>query len=124
MNDDTGFPLNREAPVEEHIAEIPSKSGPFFERTDWQSFWVTTVIMLAVYLFTLSPDIELDFSGIFVTGAMYAGVPHPPGFPLWTIYAHLFTLLPYSNIAWRVSVSSAVAGAFACGLIALLVSRV
>jgi hypothetical protein len=32
-------------------------------------------------------------------------------------------LLPFSNIAWRVAVSSAVAGALACGLIALMVSR-
>ena len=36
----------------------------------------------------------------------------------------MFTkLLPFSNIAWRVAVSSAVAGALACGLIALMVSR-
>jgi len=58
------------------------------------------------------------------TGARYAGVAHPPGFPLWTLYAWLFTvLLPFSNLAWRIAVSSAVAGALACGLIALIVSR-
>src|SRR5439155_21107481 len=33
------------------------------------------------------------------------------------------TRIPYSNIARRVALSSAVAGAFACGLLALLVSR-
>ena len=55
---------------------------------------------------------------------MYDGVAHPPGFPVWTIYAWLFTkLLPFSNIAWRVGVSSAVAGALTCGVIALMVSR-
>ena len=32
-------------------------------------------------------------------------------------------LLPFSNIAWRVAVSSAVAGALTCGVIALMVSR-
>jgi thioredoxin-like negative regulator of GroEL len=36
----------------------------------------------------------------------------------------LFTvLLPFSNIAWRVAVSSAVAGALSCGLVALIASR-
>ena len=54
---------------------------------------------------------------------MYAGVPHPPGYPVWTLYSWLFTLLPISNIAYRVALSSAVAGAFSCGLVALMVSR-
>jgi hypothetical protein len=55
---------------------------------------------------------------------MYAGVPATPGLPLWTLYAWAFTkLLPFSNIAWRIAVSSAVAGALACGVIALSVSR-
>src|SRR6185295_4653080 len=35
----------------------------------------------------------------------------------------LFTLLPISNMAYRVALSSAVAGAFSCGLVALMVSR-
>ena len=55
---------------------------------------------------------------------MYAGVPHPPGYPVWTIYTWLFTVLfPVSNIAYRVGMSSAVAGAFGCGIVAMLVSR-
>ncbi len=79
---------------------------------------------LAVYLFTLAPEVTLERNGIFVTGAFYAGVPHPPGYPLWTIYAWLFTVpLPVSNIVRRVSVSSAVAGALTCGVLALMVSR-
>src|SRR5262245_45669579 len=99
-------------------------STRFYQRTDWSSFWMTTALVLPVYLFTLAPDVTLGFSGIFSTGAMYAGVSHPPGYPLWTIYAWLFTvLLPWLNIAWRVAVSSAVAGALACGVIALMVSR-
>jgi hypothetical protein len=82
------------------------------------------VVVLAVYLFTLAPEVTLGFSGIYSTGAYYAGIPHPPGFPLWTLYGWLFTtLLPLSNVAWRLSVSSAVAGALACAIIALTVSR-
>lgn len=98
--------------------------GAFLERVDWASFGVTTVLAFAAYCVTLAPDVTLGLSGIFATGAMYAGVPHPPGYPLWTIYAWLFTnLIPFSNIAWRVAVSSAVAGAVTSGLVSLLVSR-
>ena len=56
--------------------------------------------------------------------SFYAGIPHPPGYPVWTLWSWFFTvILPFSNIAWRVAVSSAVAGALACGLLGLLVSR-
>ncbi|HWV99634.1 MAG TPA: DUF2723 domain-containing protein [Candidatus Acidoferrum sp.] len=102
----------------------PPLLGPVFDRLDWFIFGMTTVVTLAVYLLTLAPEVTLEFSGIFATGAKYAGVPHPPGFPVWTLYAWLFAvLLPFSNIAWRVAVSSAVAGALTCGVAAMMVSR-
>jgi hypothetical protein len=104
--------------------QYASRNTLFFQRNDWLSFWTTTLLALLVYLLTLAPEVSLEFSGIFSTGAMYGGVPHPPGYPLWTWWAWAFTkLLPFSNIAWRAAVSSAVAGALACGLIALMVSR-
>src|SRR4051794_39844400 len=88
------------------------KHARFFQAADWLSFSITTTLALIVYLWTLAPNVTLGLSGIYCVGAMYAAVPHPPGYPLWTIYAWLFTVtLPVSNIAWRVGVSSAVAGA-------------
>ena len=100
------------------------RNPPGFQRSDWLSFWATTLLALMVYLLTLAPEVGLDNSGIYSTGAMYGGVPDTPGYPLWTLWAEIFTkLLPFSNIAWRAAVSSAVAGALACGLIALMVTR-
>lgn len=76
------------------------------------------------YWFSLADNVGLGFSGIYSVGANYMGVSHPPGYPVWTVYGWLFTkLLPFSNIAWRLAISSAVAGALTCGLIALMVSR-
>src|SRR5438874_627921 len=126
MNDNPERPSSLD-----EVSEPPAQPVPpapdcarFFGRTDWLSFWITTALVLAVYLYTLAPEVTLEMSGMLTTAAMYGGVAHNPGFPLWTIYAWLFTkLLPFSNIAWRVAVSSAVAGAFACGVIALIVSR-
>jgi len=94
------------------------------DRTNWLSFGIVTAIALLVYLSTLAPNVTLEDSGILSVGAMYSGVPSPPGYPAWTIYSWLFVeLLPFSNIAWRVAVGSAVATALACGLVAFMVSR-
>jgi hypothetical protein len=99
-------------------------STALFERTDWSSMAFTILLTLCVYLVTLAPEVTLGMSGILSTAAMYGGVAHNPGFPVWTLYAWLFTkVLPFSNIAWRVAVSSAVASSITCGMIALIVSR-
>jgi len=102
----------------------PAPVPNFFRRVDWITCWVTTALVMLVYLWTLAPDVTLEDSGELAVASYYAGVPHPPGYPIWTIYTWLFTqLVPISNIAWRVALSSAVAGAFACGLVGLLASR-
>ncbi len=96
----------------------------FFTKVDWLTGFITLLLSLAVYLYTLAPDVTLEDSGELAVGSMYAGVPHPPGYPMWTIYSWVFTkILPFSNIAWRVAVSSAVAAALSAGLLALMVSR-
>ena len=101
-----------------------SLEGRFFGRFDWITGLATALILFAVYLYTLAPDVTLEDSGELAVGSMYAGVPHPPGYPVWTLYSWVFTkILPFSNIAWRVAVSSAFAAALACGLMAMMVSR-
>ena len=103
----------------------PAEPARFFQGVDWLSFGVACGLALAVYLFTLAPDVTLEYSGIYSASAMYPGDSIPPGHPIWEIYGWLFIkLFPFSNIAWRLGVSSAIAGALASGLIALMVSRV
>ena len=101
-------------PPESSPKVVPAKpEGPFFRRVDWAAALMATLISLGVYLYTLAPDVTLEDSGELAVGSMYAGVPHPPGYPMWTIYSWVFTkILPFSNIAWRVAVSSAVARRF------------
>lgn len=99
-------------------------SDTLFRPMDWVTCILVTLFVLAGYLYTVAPDLTLEDSGELAVGSMYAGVPHPPGYPVWTVYSWLFTkLLPFSNIAWRVAVSSAVAAAASAGLTALLISR-
>lgn len=89
------------------------------------SFYAASLLAFSVYLFTLSPENDLEFSGVYATSATYLGVSNPPAYPIWTVYSSLFIkLIPIYNVAWRVGVATVVASALTCGLIALLVSRI
>ncbi len=102
----------------------PGAVPPMFRRVDWLTLAATFVLMWVGYYLTLSPELTLQDSGELAVGSFYAGVPHPPGYPVWTIYTWLWTvLLPFGNIAWRVALGEATAGALACGLLGMLVSR-
>jgi hypothetical protein len=111
---------SRTSPVQKPIEPV----RPLFRKSDWLTFAVTIAVIWIVYFLTLAPELTLEDSGELVTGSYYAGIPHPPGYPVWTIYSWLWTVLvPVGNIAWRVALAEATAGAVSCGLIALLVSR-
>lgn len=108
------------------VPSLARRSGPvppLFRRIDWLTFAVTTLVVMIGYYWSLAPDLTLEDSGELAVGSYYAGIPHPPGYPVWTIYTYFWSLIPIGNIAWRVALSSAFAGALACGLLGLIVSR-
>ena len=78
----------------------------------------TLVAALVVYLVTLAPTVTFEDSGELIAAAYNLGVPHEPGYPLWTMIAHLFTWLPFGDVAYRVNLMSAVCSALAAALIA------
>ena len=49
--------------------------GPFFRRRDWTAFWVSFLVSLAVYTYTLAPTLSLEDSGELAVAADYLGVP-------------------------------------------------
>jgi hypothetical protein len=79
--------------------------------------------VLGAYVRTLSPTVAGGDSGELIAAAYTLGVPHPPGYPLYTLLGKLFTLLPVGTIAWRVNLLSAVCGAGAATLLFLTVAR-
>lgn len=106
------------------------ESKVFFRRADWISFGVTFLIALLVYSMTLQPTVGLEDSGELIVASDYLGVPHPPGYPIWSLLTWFFqwvfygvTYRGYPNPAFGVNFFSAFAGALACGVLALLVSR-
>src|SRR3990167_5364128 len=63
---------------------------------------------LTTYILTLSRSVYFGDSGEFIAVAKTLGIAHPPGYPLYTMLAHLFTYLPFGNLAFRVNLFSAV----------------
>ena len=106
------------------VPAAPIKVPPMCRPIDWLTLALTFGIVWAVYLFTLAPEQTLEDSGELCTASYYAGIPHPPGYPFWSLYSWLWTVIvPFGNVAWRVEVGQSFAAAMGCGLLALMVSR-
>ncbi len=106
------------------VTAEPVKIPPMCRKVDWLTLGITFVVVWAVYLWTLAPELTLEDSGELCTGSFYAGIPHPPGYPFWAIYSWLWTVIvPIGNVAWRVEVGQSFAAAMGCGMLALMVSR-
>jgi tetratricopeptide (TPR) repeat protein len=89
-------------------------------RGDWLCGGLAALISFIVYAWTVAPSVTLLDSGEFITAATHFGVPHPPGYPLWTLLTWLFTLLPLGNAAWEVNIFSGICASIAIGLCAAM----
>ncbi|MBI5733935.1 MAG: DUF2723 domain-containing protein [Candidatus Kerfeldbacteria bacterium] len=91
-----------------------------FKVTDWAasiSAWLVPVIFL--YL-AMSPGVGLEDAGELSAAALTWGVPHPSGYPTYTLLGNLWSLVLGGN-AWSINLLSVVATAAAAWLIYLLV---
>ena len=93
-----------------------------WSRSDAVVAAVSAVVSGAVYFWTAAPNVTLLDSGEFIVAAQHFGVPHPTGYPLWTLLAWMFQMLPLGNAAWEVNLFSGFCGALATGLLAALFS--
>jgi hypothetical protein len=70
------------------------------------------VIVLAIYLATLSPTTAFWDTSEYIAAAKVLGIPHPPGNPLFTLLAHTWGLLPLSaSYAARINIFAALTSA-------------
>jgi len=96
-------------------------SSKIWSQGDLLSGLVAGLVALAVYAWTTAPNVTLLDSGEFMVAAQHFGVPHPTGYPLWTLLAWLFQLLPLGNAAWEINLFSGVCGGLAVGLTTALI---
>lgn len=78
------------------------------------------MLALVVYTCTLAPTVTGEDSGELIGAAWSLGVPHPPGYPVWTLLAHAFTWIPFGTVGWRVNLLSAVCAAGTVSLLVLI----
>ena len=84
--------------------------------------FVAFLVLVALYVATLTPSVAGGDSGELTAAALTGGVPHPSGYPLFALLARLFAVLPLGHSpVWRVNLLSAVsmaaAGALACAVV-------
>ena len=78
----------------------------------------------SLYLLTLAPSVPYQGdAGELITVAYTLGIAHPPGYPLYTMLAHLFTLIPWGSVAWRVNLFSAVTSAVSLAVLYLIILK-
>lgn len=85
-----------------------------FESMNTEWIIISSVAILAVYIYTLSPSIAGGDSGELVAEGCILGTAHPPGYPLYTIIIKLL-----SFFAWRDNVAYVV-NAFRYSLVVYL----
>jgi len=84
---------------------------------------LVSLAALGVFLFFQASGISAGDSGDLVTAAYLGGVPHPPGYPLYTFLGWLLSKLPLGTIAWRVALLSSIPHAAVLVLVAATVKR-
>ena len=96
----------------------------WFHPVNWVSAVLSYAIALSVYIYTLQPTVGLEDSGELCTAAYRLGVPHPPGYPFWTIMSKIFSFFPIGHdIAYRINLFSAFCGALAAGMVTLIITK-
>lgn len=95
-----------------------------FRRGDYATALFAAAVALAAYVPLLSTSIPGEDAGELAAAAYVLGIPHPPGYPLWCLIAHVFTWLPLYTVAWRVALCSAALAAATLGVTTLLAIRV
>ena len=86
-------------------------------------FMGVAAIVFVLDVFWAAPGLTWLDGGEFVTTAGTMGVSHPPGQPAYMVLITLAMLLPVGELAFRITLLSAVCAAAAAGLLAIIVSR-
>ncbi len=85
--------------------------------------WSVFLYCLIAYLITMPFTVGFEDSGLFASVCYYAGIAHPPGYPLYTILCPPFAHIPFITPAHGVAIFSAVTAALASVAIAFICLR-
>jgi hypothetical protein len=87
-------------------------------------FLAVFLAVFILYTLTLAPGVVGGDAGEHQFAAPLLGIPHTTGYPLYVLVSKLWTLLiPIGSLAWRMNLFSALGGALAAAITALVVYR-
>lgn len=69
------------------------------------------VVIFVNYIINLTPSVAAGDHGELATTTYSFGAPHPSGYPIFAILGKFFSYLPFGNVAYRINLMSAFAGA-------------
>lgn len=82
--------------IRKRISELFIQSPIMLDLTVGLLLFLSTFI---VYLEHLAPSIFTGDSADATIASYVLGIPHPPGFPVYTWVGHIFTFIPVGDIA-------------------------
>ena len=80
------------------------------DRGDWAAGAIVAALAAILYGVTAARDLVLGDTPELMTAAATLGVAHPPGYPLFTMLGHLFSLLPFGAVPFRLNLLAVVCG--------------
>src|SRR3989339_173758 len=81
------------------------------------------ICSLLLLVYTACPTIYIGDDGELNAAAYTLGVGHPPGYPVFTMFSHLFTYLPLANVAYRINLLSVLCGALSIVFLFLIMRK-
>jgi Protein of unknown function (DUF2723) len=83
--------------------------------------WAGAIFVVGVaavlYFLTAARDIVVGDSPELITAAVTLGVAHAPGYPLFTMLGHLFSLIPFGSLPFRVNLLSVACDVLTIGVV-------
>ena len=85
------------------------------------TLFLAFALSFLLYASTLAPTVTFEDSGELIAAAHGLGVPHSPGYPLYTLLGHVFTYVPLGNVAYRLNLMSALLSALGAAVVSWIV---
>ena len=76
-----------------------------------------------IYIYTLNPKIGFIDAGELITVCRTLGIAHPTGYPFFTIFGRVISLLPIGSVSFRINMTSALFSSFSSLFLFLYLSK-
>jgi hypothetical protein len=94
-----------------------------FLSPTWRGFGISLLTFI-VYLFTMMPDLGFTDSGELAAAAHVLGIAHPTGYPLYTIIAHVWSLISPFSTVYDLNLLAGIFTALSVGIFSLILNEI